>query len=171
MLCVETIGKIRRAHFRQGRRRSIKCHVKYWGHFCTPIGGHYWMLIDISDGVAASRVVADPINGKSFLAYIEEVLAPALRPGDIVVMDNPGCHKGDAVREAIEDVGAELRFLPPYSPDPDPIEQVFAKLKHWLRKAKVRDREKLWLKACGILEKIQPDECANYLRHAGYVAA
>ena len=123
------------------------------------------------DGIAASRAVAGPINGKSFLAYIEEALAPALRPGDIVVMDNLSCHKGDAVREAIEDVGAELRFLPPYSPDLNPIEQVFAKLKHWLRKAEARDREKLWLEACGILERIEPGECANYLRHAGYVAA
>ena len=109
-----------------------------------------------NDGVAASRVVASPTDGKPFLPYIKEAPAPALRPGDIVVVDNPGCRKGDAVRKAIEDVGAELRFLLPCSPDPDLIEQVFAKLKHWMRKAKVRNREKLWPEACGILESIKP---------------
>ena len=123
-----------------------------------------------SDGIVAPRVLSGPVNGKTFLAYIQEALAPTLKPGDIVVMDNLSCHKGNAVQTAIEDQGAELRFLPPYSPDFNPIEQVFAKLKHWLRKAKERDREKLWGNACGILESIKPDECVNYLRHSGYLA-
>ena len=90
------------------------------------------------DGVVAPRVVSGPTNGKTFLAQVEEALAPALKPGDIVVMDNPDCHKGDAVRKVIKDKGAELRFLPLCNPDP--IEQMFAKFKHGSRKAKVRDR-------------------------------
>ena len=85
-------------------------------------------------------------------------------------MGNLSCHKSDAVRMAIEDQGAELRFLPPCSPDFNPIKQVFAKLRHWLRKANERDREKLWGKVCGILESIKPGECDNCLRHAGYIA-
>ena len=148
---------------RKGGRLPGKAPFGHW-KTSTLIGGLR------NNRVVASRVVGGPINGETFRTYVEEALAPTLKPGDIVVMDNLSCHKNNAVRKAIEDRGAELRFLPPYSPDLNPIEQVFAKLKHWLRKAKVRDREKLWRKACAILESIKPDECANYLRNAGYVS-
>ena len=93
---------------------------------------------------------------------------PTLRPGDIVVLDNLGSHKGKAARDAIENVGAELRFLPPYSPDLNPIEQVFAKLKTLLRKAAPRTRETLWKRIGSLLDNFTAAECQNYIRNAGY---
>jgi transposase len=95
------------------------------------------------DGVSAPAVFDGPINGRSFTAYVEQVLVPTLRPGDIVVLDNLGSHKGKAARAAIERAGAELRFLPPYSPDLNPIEQVFAKLKTLLRRSESRSTKML----------------------------
>src|SRR5262245_64197539 len=108
-----------------------------------------------------------PINGERFLAYIEQVLVPTLRPGDIVVMDNLGSHKGKAVRRAIRKAGAKLIFLPKYSPDLNPIEQVFAKLKSLLRKAAARTIEAITAAIGQILDRYTPQECANYLRDAG----
>src|SRR5262249_28240686 len=96
------------------------------------------------DRIDAPCVMDGPINGETFLAYVEQVLVPVLRPGDLVVMDNLGSHKGKAVRKAIRTVGAKLFFLPPYSPDLNPIEQVFAKLKHLLRKAQERTIDATW---------------------------
>jgi len=96
-----------------------------------------------SDRIDAPCVIDGPINGESFLAYVEQVLVPALRPGDIVIIDNLGSHKGKAVRRAIRAAGAKLFFLPPYSPDLNPIEQAFAKLKTLLRKAAERTVELL----------------------------
>lgn len=119
-------------------------------------------------GVDAPMVLDGPINGEIFLAYVERVLVPALRPGDVVIMDNLGSHKGAAVREAIEAAGAELRFLPPYSPDFNPIEMAFSKLKALLRKAATRTRDALWDAVATAIDDVTPDECANYFTAAGY---
>jgi transposase len=120
------------------------------------------------DGMSAPAVFDGPINGLSFTAYVEQVLVPSLRPGDIVVLDNLGSHKGKAARMAIERAGAELRFLPPYSPDLNPIEQVFAKLKTLLRRAAPRNRQALWKGIGKLLDRFQPAECQNYITNAGY---
>lgn len=109
-----------------------------------------------------------PINGEAFEAYVEQVLVPTLRTGDIVVMDNLGSHKGAAVRTAIEEVGAELRYLPPYSPDFNPIEKAFSQLKAHLRKAAERTQEGLWTKIGALLPVVTPTHAANYFAVAGY---
>lgn len=113
-------------------------------------------------------VLDGPMNGAAFLAYVEQVLVPTLRPGDIVVMDNLPAHKPIAIRLAIEAAGAQLRFLPPYSPDFNPIEMVFSKLKAELRKAAARTIDALWKAIAAILPKILPNECRNYFKTAGY---
>ena len=120
------------------------------------------------DRLTAPCVIDGPINGLTFQAYVEQILVPTLRPGDIVIIDNLGSHKGKAVRHAIEGAGATLLFLPPYSPDLNPIEQVFAKLKAMLRKAATRSLDALWTAVGSLLERFSPPECARYLRHAGY---
>lgn len=123
-----------------------------------------------SDRIDAPLVLDGPINGDSFLAYVEQLLVPTLSPGDIVVMDNLGSHKGRAVRRAIRAAGAHLFFLPPYSPDLNPIEQVFAKLKTLLRKAAERTVEATWRRIGTLLQTFSSSECANYLRNAGYAS-
>ena len=105
-----------------------------------------------------------------FLAYVEQILVPTLSAGDIVIMDNLGSHKGQSVRRAIRAAGAKLFFLPPYSPDLNPIEQVFAKLKTLLRKADERSVEATWRRIGTLLDRFTPAECANYLRNAGYTS-
>ena len=122
------------------------------------------------DRIEAPCVIDGPINGRSFLAYVEQVLIPTLKPGDIVVMDNLGSHKGKAVRRALRAAGAKLLFLPPYSPDLNPIEQVFAKLKALLRKAAERTAEATWKRIGQLLDRFTPQECSNYLRNAGYAS-
>lgn len=119
-------------------------------------------------GIDAPMVIDGPINGESFLAYVRQVLAPTLRHGDIVIMDNLGSHKSAPVREAIEATGAELRFLPPYSPDLNPIENAFAKLKAILRKMAARTRDALWDAVAIAIEELEPNECTNYFKAAGY---
>jgi transposase len=123
------------------------------------------------DRIAAPCVIDGPINGRSFLAWVTQFLVPTLRPGDIVVLDNLGSHKGAAVRRAIRDAGAHLLFLPPYSPDLNPIEQVFAKLKTLLRKADERSIVGVWKRIGTLLDNFTATECANYLRHSGYASA
>ena len=108
------------------------------------------------------------MNGTIFKAWTEQMLAPELQPGDIVVMDNLPAHKVAGIREAIEARGAELRYLPPYSPDLNPIEQAFAKLKALLRKAAARTKDGLWNAIGSLLDLFPPAECANYLANAGY---
>lgn len=120
------------------------------------------------DQITAPFVLDGPINADWFLAYVEQVLAPTLRQGDVVVMDNLSSHKGKAVRQAIRKAGAHLIFLPPYSPDLNPIEQVFAKLKTMLRKANERTVDATWRKIGSLLDHFPPDECANYLVNSGY---
>ena len=120
------------------------------------------------DGLSAPCVPGGPINGQAFVAWVEQMLAPELRPGDIVVMDNLGSHKVHGVRQAIEAAGATLRHLPPYSPDFNPIEQVFAKLKGLLRRTAARKVDALWDAIGNLLDSFSPAECANYIRHCGY---
>ncbi|MCL4767014.1 MAG: IS630 family transposase [Hyphomicrobiaceae bacterium] len=122
-----------------------------------------------AEGLAAPAVFDGAINGESFLAYVEQVLVPTLRPGDIVILDNLRSHKVDGVQSAVEAAGAELRYLPPYSPDFNPIEQLFAKFKACLRKIAARSVEALWTAIGEAVSAIEPGECANYLRHSGYV--
>ena len=119
-------------------------------------------------GMTAPMVLDGPMNGAAFLAYVEQVLAPTLKPSDIVVMDNLPAHKPVAVREAIERVGAELRFLPPYSPDFNPIEMAFSKLKAPLRARAERTVDALWDTVGNLIDAFKPNECANYFQAAGY---
>lgn len=136
--------------------------------------GHWRTLTFLAalrrDRIEAPCVIDGPINGRSFLAYVEQFLVPTLSPGDIVILDNLGSHKGQAVRQAIRAAGAKLFFLPPYSPDLNPIEQVFAKLKTLLRKADERSIEATWRRIGSLLDRFTPAECANYFRNAGYAS-
>jgi putative transposase len=120
------------------------------------------------DKLTAPCVFDGAINGETFLAYVEQVLVPTLESDDIVIMDNLGSHKVAGVREAIEAVGATLLYLPPYSPDLNPIEQLFAKLKALLRKAAARTFEALLAAIAAALGAFTSSECANYLANAGY---
>jgi transposase len=120
------------------------------------------------DRIDAPCLFDGPINGEAFLAYVEGFLIPTLQPGDVVILDNLGSHRGRAVRQAIRRVGAKLLFLPKYSPDLNPIEQVFSKLKHLLRKAQARSYDALLEAAAPLLDAFPPDECASYLRNSGY---
>ena len=134
--------------------------------------GHWKTLTFIAalrhDRVDAPCVIDGPINGESFRTYVEQVLVPELRPGDIVVKDNLGSHKTPAIRQAIRAAGAKLFYLPAYSPDLNPIEQVVAKLKHLLRKAAERTKEAVWRRIGSLLDQFTPQECQNYIRNAGY---
>ena len=121
-----------------------------------------------SDRVEAPWLIDGPINAERFLLYVEKVLVPTLSPGDIVIMDNLGSHKGKAVRHAIRAAGAKLFFLPKYSPDLNPIEQLFAKLKHWLRKQEKRSADAVCDAIGAILATVTSNECKNYFTNAGY---
>lgn len=121
-----------------------------------------------STGIIAPLVLDGPMNGEAFRAYVEQFLAPSLSPGDVVVMDNLAAHKVTGVREAIAAAGASILYLPPYSPDLNPIEQMFAKLKALLRKAAARNRDALWDTIGQLLDAFSPAECRNYLQNSGY---
>ena len=118
--------------------------------------------------MTAPMVLDGAMYGAAFLAYVEQLLVPALEPGDIVVMDNLACHRSAAVRDAIQDAGAELRFLPPYSPDFNPIEMAFAKLKACLKRRAARSLDELWDAIGEAIDKFSPAECQNYFAAAGY---
>lgn len=122
------------------------------------------------DRIAAPCVFDGPINGERFLAWVQQALAPTLNPGDVVIMDNLSSHKSPAIRKAIREAGARLFFLPPYSPDLNPIEQVFAKLKTLLRKADERTIDATWRRIGKLLERFSPQEGANYIRNSGYAS-
>jgi transposase len=122
------------------------------------------------DRLTAPAVFDGPINGACFLAYVQQVLVPELRAGDIVIMDNLASHKGRAVRHAIRAAGAKLFFLPPYSPDLNPIEQLFAKLKALLRKIEARTLPSLWKAVGTLLPTVTNNECSNFLVNAGYAS-
>jgi transposase len=152
-----------RLHGRSPRGQRLPAKVPY---------GHWKTMTFIgalrADRIAAPWVLDRAINGDSFLYYVREILVPTLKPGDIVVLDNLSSHKRTEVRRAIRKVGAKLFFLPPYSPDLNPIEQVFSKLKALLRKA----AERTWITTCDrigkLLDAFTPTECANYIRNSGY---
>ena len=122
------------------------------------------------DALTAPCVFDGPINGEYFRACAEQVLAPTLKPGDIVIPDNLGSHKSKATRQLIKKAGARLWFLPPYSPDLNPIEQVFAKIKHWMRMAQRRTIDETWRHLGDLIGTIKPNECANYFEDAGYAS-
>jgi transposase len=160
-----TSTKMARLRGRAKRGRRVIGRVP-WGHWKTVtfLGGLR------QDGVTAPFVIDRAMNGPIFLAYLRQCLVPTLRPGDIVVMDNLPAHKMAQVREIIDAAGAELRYLPPYSPDLNPIEQAFAKLKAHLRKAKERSVPALYDRIGDILSRFAQTECRNYFRNSGYAS-
>lgn len=145
------------------RGKRLVAHVPY---------GHWKTMTFIAalrcDRIDAPWVLDGPINGEAFRTYIETELIKTLKPGDIVVLDNLGSHKGKAVRALVRKAGARLLFLPPYSPDLNPIEQLFSKLKHTMRKAMGRTIQAVHDALAAILKTIPPSECQNYLENAGY---
>jgi transposase len=157
--------KMARRHGRAPRGQRLRASIPH-GHWKTTtfIGGLRL------GGMTAPMVLDGPMTGEWFLAYVEQVLVPTLRPGDIVILDNLAAHRSASARVAIEAVGARLLFLPPYSPDLNPIENAFAKLKALLRKAAARTVEQLWAAIAGIIDAFSPQECANYFAAAGYDA-
>jgi transposase len=151
--------------------------LRGWGLRGARLIGHapygHWRTMTFlaalrQDRIEAPWVVNGPINAKAFLAYVETQLVKTLGPGDIVVIDNLGSHKGEAVRAAIRAVGARLFFLPPYSPDLNPIEKTFAKIKHAMRKAMGRSIDEVHHALATVLNDIKPAECSNYFTQAGY---
>ncbi|ATR19344.1 IS630 family transposase (plasmid) [Roseomonas sp. FDAARGOS_362] len=158
--------KMARTHGRARRGQRLRAAIPH-GHWKTTtfIAGLR------NSGMVAPMVLDGPINGAAFQAYVDQVLVPELAPGDIVIMDNLGSHKGAGVRAAIEAAGAGLLYLPPYSPEFNPIENAFAKLKASLRKAAERSVEGLWSTIGRIIDTFTPTECTNYFAAAGYDAA
>ena len=154
-----------RTHGRAPRGRRLRAAIPH-GHWKTTT----FVAGLRTSGMVAPMVLDGPINSVAFQAYVDQVLVPELRPGDIVVMDNLSSHKGAGVREAIEAAGASLLYLPPYSPDFNPIENAFAKLKTMLRKAAERTVDGLWNAIGRIIDTVTPEECTNYFAAAGYDA-
>ena len=157
--------KMARRHGRAPRGERLRASLPH-GHWKTTTFVGALRLT----GMTAPMVLDGPMTGEWFLAYTEHVLVPTLNPGDIVILDNLPAHKGVAARHAIEAVGARLLFLPPYSPDFNPIENAFSKLKALLRKAAARTVEQLWKVIGDSLDAFTPTECANYFAAAGYDA-
>lgn len=161
-------AKTNMAPLRGWAPRGQRLHAKApYGHWRTMT----FLAALRCDRIDAPCVLDQPVNGQSFTDYVEQFLVPTLSPGDVVIMDNLSSHKRPAVRQAIRRAGARLLFLPPYSPDLNPIEQIFAKLKHLMRKAAERTHEATWRRVGTLLECFSPDECANYLRNSGYAQA
>lgn len=154
-----------RTHGRAPRGQRLVARVPH-GHWTTMT----FLAALRCDRIDAPCVLDGPINGAIFLAWVTQFLVPTLRPGDVVVLDNLGSHKGQAVRKAIRAAGAKLLFLPPYSPDLNPIEQVFAKLKLLLRKAAERSVEATWQRIGHLLDAFPPKECSEYLKNSGYAS-
>jgi transposase len=158
--------KMARLYGRAKRGRRVVGRVP-WGH---------WKTVTLvaglrQDGLVAPFVIDCPMNGAIFLEYLRQCLVPDLRPGDIVVMDNLGAHKSEAVRTIIAAAGASVLYLPPYSPDLNPIEQAIAKIKAHLRKAKARTLDALYDCIGDIVQRFDPAECHNYFRNSGYASA
>ena len=161
-----TTTKMTRARGRFQKGERLKATAPF-GHWCTQT-----LIAGLkSDGLIAPFVVNAPMNRVIFDTYVETQLAPQVRAGDVVILDNLGSHKGKAVRKAVKAAGARLLFLPKYSPDLNPIEQVFAKLKHLMRKAAERTHEATWRRIGYLLDDFPKHECANYLKNSGYGAA
>ena len=152
-----------RAYGRSPRGQPCRAAVPY-GHWKTST----FVAALRANGITAPFVFDGAMNADIFRQYVRDMLAPTLRPGDVVVMDNLPAHKNQTIRDLIEARGASLRYLPAYSPDLNPIELVFAKLKHLLRSAEVRTVDRLWTTLGQCLQRFPPAECARYLRHCGY---
>jgi transposase len=150
-----------RGRSRRGERLLAKVPHGHW-HTTTLIAA-----LGL-EGIRCSTVVDGAVNADVFTAFVEQVLAPALRPGDLVVMDNLSSHKGVRVRERIEAAGAGLMYLPPYSPDLNPIEMVFAKVKSQLRSLACRTRPSLWRAVQPVLDRVTPSDASNCFAHCGY---
>jgi transposase len=153
--------------------------LRGWGQKGKRLRGYaphgHWRTLTFLGALRCDRLTAPcvfdgPINGHCFRAYVEQQLVPVLKPGDIVIMDNLGSHKSAAVRQIITAAGARLWFLPPYSPDLNPIEQTFAKIKHWMRDAQKRTIPDTWRHIGRLVQAIDPAECANYFANAGYAS-
>lgn len=166
LVFIDETGASTKMARRYGRsQRGTRCIASIpHGHWKTTtfVGGLR------AEGMTAPMVLDGAMDGPAFIAYVEQFLAPTLKPGDIVVMDNLPAHKPHAVRAAIEAVGAELRYLPPYSPDLNPIEMAFSKLKALLKKAAVRTLDALWQAIADVLAQFNADECKNFFTAAGY---
>ena len=161
----ETGASTKMARIRGRAKRGQRCRAAVpHGHWKTTTFTAGLRL----NGMTAPMVLDGPMNGDAFLAYIEQFLAPALVKGDVVIMDNLPAHKVTGVRKAIEDVGATLLYLPPYSPDFNPIEMAFSKFKAILRKAAARTIPELWGVIGEAIDQFKPDECKNYFAAAGY---
>ena len=161
----ETWAKTNMAPLRGWATKGQRLHAKVpYGHWKTMT----FLAALRCDRIDAPCVLDQPINAACFLEYVEQFLVPTLLPGDIVIMDNLSSHKRPVIRAAIRSVGARLLFLPPYSPDLNPIEQVFSKLKHLMRKAAERTTETTWKQIGKLLDEFQPTECAAYLANSGY---
>ena len=163
--CGVTTDLLRR-YGRSPRGQRLRDHTPC-GHWQT----HTVVAALRPHALSASAVFDGPIDNPSFLAYVEQILVPTLRPGDVVVLDNLVVHKQPEVRTAIEHAGAQLRFLPPYSPDFNPIELAFAKLKAFLRAARPRTFDHVCALIAAALELFTPTECRNFVRHCGYLVA
>ncbi len=161
----ETGAKTNMARLRGRSPCGQRLHAAVpWGHWKTTT----FVAGLRSSGLTAPMLLDGAMNGVAFKTYVEQVLAPSLKPGDIVVMDNLSSHKVDGVRQAIKAAGAFLLYVPPYSPDLNPIELAFAKLKALLRKAAARTIDDLWQVIAQSLDKFTPGECQNFITHAGY---
>ena len=161
----ETGASTKMARIRGRAKRGQRCRA------AIPHG--HWKTTTLTaglrlNGLAAPMVLDGPMNGEAFRAYIEQVLVPELAEGDVVIMDNLPAHKVTGVRQAIESAGARLFYLPPYSPDFNPIEMAFSKLKALLRKAAARTITELWDVIAVDIDQFTPDECKNYFLAAGY---
>jgi transposase len=152
-----------RGRARRGQRLRMKAPFGHWGT-------QTFIAALRHDGLTAPWVIDAPMNRRTFEAYVETQLAPTLRPGDVVILDNLSSHKSEKAKAILKARGAWFLFLPPYSPDLNPIEMAFAKLKAHLRTAKARTIGALWKAVGNICDLYSPDECQNYLKHAGYVA-
>lgn len=161
--CVKTNMTRTRGWSQRGQPLNAKAPFGHWKTL-TFIAG----LRD--DQIVAPWVIDGPINSEAFNTWILECLVPVLKHGDIVVLDNLSSHKNKTARDAVRKVGARLFFLPPYSPDLNPIEMMFAKLKTLMRKAEERTVEACWKRVGEVLKAFSPNECSNYLRHAGYAS-
>ena len=165
MFIDETGASTKMARLRGRSKRGQRCRAAVpHGHWKTTTftAALRW------DGLTAPMLLDGPMNGAAFLAYVEQVLVPTLVPGDVVIMDNLPAHKVSGVKEAIEAVGAIRMFLPPYSPDFNPIEQAYAKFKALLRKAAARTIDDLWDVIAEAIEAYTPNECRNFFVSAGY---
>ena len=161
----ETAASTKMARLRGRSKRGQRCRA------AVPHG--HWKTTTFTAGLRVGALTAPmlldgPMNGAAFLAYVEQVLVPTLAPGDLVIMDNLPAHKVSGVKEAIEAAGATRAFLPPYSPDFNPIEQAFAKLKTSLRKAAARTVDDLWAAIAEAIELFPPAQCANFFANSGY---